>query len=97
MRVECESRLKKNRPGDGIMVVVAIGINDSRFIDSEPETKIEQFTENIVEIRDVALEYGNRAFFVSLTPVDEDYPLDYERTRFINEKILEFNTIFKEK
>jgi len=60
MRVECESRLKKNRPGDGIMVVVAIGINDSRFIDSEPETKIEQFTENIVEIRDVALEYGQK-------------------------------------
>lgn len=98
MRVECESRLEKKHEGDKTAIVVAIGINDSRYLGSldKPETTANQFRENIAEIIKIAKEYGDRVVYVGLIPVDEEITADYEGTQFFNDRIKEFNSIIRE-
>ena len=98
MPTECETRFKKIREGDKIVLVIAIGINDVRYLGSKdnPQTTIEQFKENIKGISTIANNYADKVTFIGLTPVDEEITLEYEGTQFFNERIIQFNQVIEE-
>lgn len=95
--IECKARLKQHHEGDRFVILIGIGINDSRFVDSpgNPQTEIDVFKKNILKIINIAKKYTNEIVFVGLTPVDEKLTNPYENTFFFNNRVKEFDQIIK--
>lgn len=98
IETECKARLKKIRESDKNIIIIAIGLNDSRYIDMNktPQTSKEKFNDNFSNIIKIAKQYGDRVVVINLNPVDEDIAKDFEGTQFFNERINEFNSIIEE-
>lgn len=95
---EVRSRIKYIYPGDKYIIIIAIGINDSRAIGNPNrlETKPEQFKKNILKLISIAKRYTKHILFIGLTPVNEDITNPFEDTYFINSRIKEYNGIIKD-
>jgi lysophospholipase L1-like esterase len=98
MDAECRARLTKLSKQDKFILIVAIGLNDSRFLGQfeNPQTTAEQFKKNIKKISEIAKKYADKIVFVGLTPVDEALTSPYTDVYFLNRRVEEFNQILKE-
>ena len=95
---ETKPRTKSLRQ-DKYVIIVAIGINDTRWDgmpeDNQPRVKEEEFKKNIKELIKKAKSYNTDLVFIGLTPIDENRTLPFEQTSFKNEKVKRFNEIIK--
>lgn len=97
MEVECSARIVKKRPGDEFIILIGIGTNDSRFVNTKdnPQTTPEDFNKNILKVIEIARNYTNKIIFIGLTPVDESKTNPYETTYFLNDRIKKYDEIIK--
>jgi lysophospholipase L1-like esterase len=95
---EAASRTHKFWPVDEHMIIIAIGINDTKGLD-KPEniqTSPEDFKNNIKELIGKARNYTKEVVFLGITPVNEAITSPYENTFFSNKIIEEYNNIIME-
>ena len=99
-RFDCEAkaRIKFLRSEDRNIIIIAIGLNDSRlsFPNKLYDTKIAQFRKNIIKLCKKAKKFTEEVTFIGLTPVDEEICNNYEESVFSNNRINEFNNTIKE-
>ena len=95
--VEANSRIRFKREADRYIIIISVGLNDSRLIgeNKTPQIKINKLDENIQELIQKAKMYINEIMFIGLTPVNELLTFNYEGTTFTNERISKFNEIIK--
>jgi lysophospholipase L1-like esterase len=96
--VEAKTRCKKIYPDDRASIIFAVGINDTKCINSKdnPVTKLEDFRKNISLLTKSAREYTNHIIFVGLTLVDEQKTAPIDNIYFLNDKIKTYNEIINE-
>jgi len=96
--VEAKARCKKIYPDDRASIIFAVGINDTKCINSKdnPVTKLEDFRKNISLLTKSAREYTNHIIFVGLTLVDEQKTAPIDNIYFLNDKIKTYNEIINE-
>ena len=94
---EIKFRIRYIRSGDKFIVMIAIGINDSRGLGSpnKLETQPAKFENNIAKLIQIAKKYTKNVVVVGLTPVDEDITNPFEDTYFTNTRIQEYDEILK--
>lgn len=88
-------------PDELTIILLAIGINDSRFYSKagEHETGPGVFEQNIWDLWEIAIKYSADVAFIGLTPVDEQRtnPLFWETDAvYKNEYIQRYNNLIKE-
>lgn len=90
---EAKARVRFKREQDRNIIIFAVGINDSKKIGKEKSPKIEfdDFSANIQTLINKAKSYTKEIVFIGLTPVDENFALNYEGTIFTNERVSLFN------
>ena len=95
---EIKSRARYVRPGDKYLILIGIGINDSRGIDTPNnlETSPEKYKMNVEKLVKIAKKYTKDVVLLELTPVDESITNPFEDTYFTNSRIQEFNSILKD-
>ncbi len=98
-KVECDARIQIHRPEDRFLILLAIGLNDSRRCGGPNSKGVyvtpKQFEKNITKILQIAKKYPAKVAVIGLTPIDEILTIPYENTVFRNERIAEFNIILK--
>ncbi|MBD3318740.1 hypothetical protein GF342_02420 [Candidatus Woesearchaeota archaeon] len=95
--VECKARAKYVWEGDKHIILIAIGINDSRGIDAPEnvDVPLTDYEKNVQEILSIARKHSTIIVVIGITPVDEDITNPFENTYFTNEKIEEYNEMLK--
>ena len=98
-RFEFETKQRLEESED-IIIIFAIGINDSQFIRNENKhkTPIEKFKENIQSLINIAKKFTSKIVFVGLTPVDETRttPIPWNtKICYKNEYIKKYDEIIK--
>jgi lysophospholipase L1-like esterase len=91
---ECKARIQYSRKDDKHVLIIGIGINDSRLINKKPETSLKKFESNIKQLVKKAKKYTENVIFIGLTQVDERAK-NYEGTSFSNDRIAKYNEIIK--
>lgn len=96
--IEAEVRCKKIYPDDRVSIIFAVGINDTRCVDSKdnPVTGPRDFKNNVALLLDSAGKYTRHIIFVGLTLVDEQKTAPMDNIYFLNEKIKMYNEIINE-
>lgn len=84
-RLNAEARARK---ADAI--IIAIGINDSRYIDTKGNypVDLETFQSNLKEILEIAQNITDKVLFIGLTPIDESktMPIPWRPSMFYDEE-----------
>jgi len=95
---EIESRVKITYEGDRCVVIIAIGLNDTRGISSEDniQVSIDEYAKNINKLVGKTKNHTNDIVIVGLTPVDESLTKPFDDTFFTNERILQYNQKLKD-
>lgn len=98
-RLELETKTRTEE-AEGIVLIFAVGINDSYFVHSENKlmTLPEEFKTNIEKTIERAQVITSKIIFVGLTPVDETKttPIPWNTDKsFKNENIEKYNEIIK--
>lgn len=78
------------------IIVIAIGINDSRYHNDKPEMTKETFVENLLDIADEALKVTPKLLFVGLTPIEQSMttPVSWdERYSYKAERVTDFSDL----
>ncbi|MBR9704974.1 hypothetical protein GOV12_06175 [Candidatus Pacearchaeota archaeon] len=95
--VEASSRIRVKRPADDYMIIIAIGINDSKseggFENLVTDSLL--FEKNIKKLVNESKKFTKNVVFVGLTPVDEKLACPYENSYFTNDKIKEYNEVIR--
>ena len=96
--IEAETRCKKIYPDDHASIVFAIGINDTKGINSKDAflTKPENFRKNVALLLESASRYTKHIIFVGPTPIDERKTVPMDNVYFLNDKIKMYNKIINE-
>lgn len=96
--VEAGSRCKRVYPNDHASIVFAIGINDTKCVNSRnnPVRRLEDFKKNIISLIESASKYTDHVIFVGLTLVDERKTAPIDNVYFLNENIKKYNKTIKE-
>ena len=96
--VEAGSRIRYIWPDDDYMIIIAIGINDSRGLEKPDnlQTKPIDFRDNIDELVRKSKKHTKEVILLGLTPVNEDLVFPFENTYFSNRKIIEYSKIIEE-
>jgi|TARA_Y100000034_G_scaffold63813_1_gene77118 lysophospholipase L1-like esterase len=94
---ELKARIKYIYPQDNYLVIISIGINDSRRIGNSKQiqTNLKLFKKNIIKLSKISKKYTEKIIFIGITPVDEKKTLPYEDTYFSNKNIKEYNKIIE--
>lgn len=97
-KVECNSRVQPNLPQDKIIIFIAVGINDSKGLNSPEKLKtpLGDFRKNILKIIDLAKMCTDSLIFVGLTPVDEKKTSPVGNNYFLNKSIKKYNDMIKD-
>ena len=82
-------------------IIIAIGINDSQYINSKenPRITLQKFENNLLELIDQAKKYTQEIIFVGIAKVDEKkvMPTPWDSTKFYdNENVSLYNEKIKE-
>lgn len=98
METELAARARYLRPEDRFVVLLAIGINDSKGLGSHEnlQTDPETFQKNVPELIRIAKRHTDEVHVLGLTPVDEKVLNPFEGTYFSNERIKRYDLILKE-
>lgn len=84
----------KCRLATNTVILIAIGINDSQFVNNHFRTSIEAFKENVNKLISIAKKYSDNVVYVGLTDVDETRvkPVSFNRHKsYDNHRISLFN------
>ncbi len=97
LEVEIKSRVNYIYPKDKFVIIIAIGINDSRGLGSpnKLETMPAKFESNLLKIIKIAKNYTKKVVLIGLTPVNGDITNPFENTYFTNSKIQKYDEIIK--
>ncbi|HIH24447.1 TPA: hypothetical protein HA251_05415 [Candidatus Woesearchaeota archaeon] len=98
-KAECDARARAYRKEDQFLILIAVGLNDSRWRGG-PQSKVvyatpKQFEANILKLIRLAKTYPAKVALVGLTPIDESLTVPYEETVFRNERIALFNDLLR--
>ena len=95
---EIISRVKYIRSQDKFIIIIAIGINDSKAKNSPNAIVIKPklYKDNIKKVVKIANKYTSKIVLIGLTPVDEKLTNPYENTYFTNKCIQKYNNILIE-
>jgi len=96
-----ERFLSENETRNPDTIVIAIGINDSQYINSKenPRVTLQKFEKNLLELIAQAKKFTKEIIFIGITNVDEArvMPIQWDETKFYdNENIAKYNTKIKE-
>jgi len=93
--IEAKSRCKKIYQDDRASIILAIGLNDTKCVNSKdnPVTELEDFRKNITLLTESASEYTNHIIFIGLTLVDEQKTAPMDNVYFLNKKIKTYNEV----
>ena len=83
---------------DDMIIIIAIGINDTQIISDEDRILISDFKKNIRKIIKKANKYTNKVFCLGLTKVDEKRvdPIPWKPlNRYSNKKIMKYDNEIK--
>ena len=94
---ECKARTQKYWPGDNSVIMIGIGANDSRAVDTPEnvQTMPTIFEGNISRLIKESKKYADKIVLIGLMPVDEQITNPYEATFFNNKCIEKYNKILK--
>jgi len=99
-RFELETKQRVKREKEEPIIIFAIGLNDSYFIQSRNSIAVlsEKFKKNIKKLINLAQQFSSKIIFVGLTPVEESkvnpMPWDLDKS-YSNENIAKYNQIIK--
>ena len=95
--VECVSRARYVWDGDKHVILIAIGINDSRGFDTPDNLDVapKDYEANVRQIIEIVKKYSPHIAILAITPVDETVTNPFENTYFTNARIEEYNHILK--
>lgn len=95
--IECSSRARYIWKEDKHLILIAIGINDSRGYESPDNLDVppEEYEENVLKIISIAKKHTKDVAIIGITPVDESITSPFENTYFTNVRIEEYNDILK--
>jgi lysophospholipase L1-like esterase len=86
-------------PEESLVLIFAIGINDTSFIGEDKTTNLDNYREELGVLLASAKHYSDKVLFVGLSPVDEALcnPWIHDSTGicFKNERILEFESALR--
>jgi len=100
-RFEFEIKQRLKEEDDEIIVVFAIGANDSNFVHNKNDFWVQpvKFEKNIKRLIDIAQKFSSKIIFVGLTPVEEQkvcpMPWDIDKSSK-NKNIQKYNQIIKQ-
>jgi len=85
------------RASEDILIVVAIGVNDSRTIAGADYSNTKRYEQNLEKILRQSKQYTNKTLFIGLTSCDEalSNPVAWDDVGFTNDRVKEFNTTLK--
>jgi len=97
LEIEYGKRILPKEKGD--LIIMAIGINDSRWIGlpkaNSPQTELSDFEKDLkILIKKIKI-LKIPCVFIGLTPVDESKTFPFIKTTFQNNRIEKFNEILK--
>ncbi|MDD2732289.1 MAG: GDSL-type esterase/lipase family protein [Candidatus Pacebacteria bacterium] len=94
-RRECQPRLHRQHPDDSFILIINIGLNDSKHINSSklPKTSIYTFEKNINKLIDTGKQLTKKIFFVGLTPINEKKAILATGNYFLNKNIETYNRV----
>ncbi len=94
---EIKARIKYIHPGDKFIILLSIGVNDSKGIGSinKLETSPKQFEKNTSKLIKISKKYTKNIVIIGLIPVNEKITNPFEDTYFTNKRIQEYNGILK--
>lgn len=86
---ECSCRALYKYEGDKHLILIAIGINDLRGIDSPDNFDVspEEYKENVLKIISIAAKHSQNIAVIGITPVDENLTNPFENTYFTNARV----------
>lgn len=96
-RFEVEAKARK-----ADVIIIAIGINDSQYIDSRENTRVpkDQFTDNLEQLITQARSITEKILFIGLTSVDESkvtpVPIGDKNINYDNTNIDLYNSLIKD-
>ena len=95
IEIECQSRCKKRSPDDYSTIVIAIGINDAKGVDSPMKfyTQPKEFSRNINSLIEIAKKYSEKIILIGLTPTNETKTSLIKEVYFLNKNIKQYNSI----
>lgn len=95
---EAKARIRYLRKEDRYVIILCIGLNDTRKIgtDKEQQTMRDEFSKNIQELINKAKKYTPEVIITGLPPVDETKTQPFEETYFDNETIQQYEEVIKE-
>ena len=95
--VECISRARYVWDGDKHVILIAIGINDSRGFETPDNLDVppDEYEKNVRQIIEIAKKHSKEIAIIGITPVDEKITNPFENTYFTNARIEEYNKILK--
>lgn len=80
----------ENAARDPNTIMIAIGINDSQYINSKdnPYVSLQKFEQNLLELIEQAKKFTKEIIFVGLTKIDETrlMPVPWDETRYFDEE-----------
>ncbi|MCC7574734.1 SGNH/GDSL hydrolase family protein [Candidatus Woesearchaeota archaeon] len=90
--IEAEARVKYIRESDKYIILIGIGVNDSRGMGSPDDfcVSLDEYFLNVKKIVGLAKSFTKDVVLVSLVPVDESL-MPFENTFFSNEVIKKYN------
>lgn len=94
---ECIPRAKYVWPEDKHIILIGIGINDTRALKTPDniEVRPDEFEKNIRQIIEIAKKHSKEIAVVGITPLDESVTRPFEDTYFTNARVEEYNELLK--
>ena len=95
---EIKARVKFIRPDDKFIIIIGVGVNDSRRLASMNgfETELNLFEQNISTLINIAKKYTKEIVILELIPVDENKTAHFENTSFTNDVVKIYNKVLKD-
>lgn len=94
-RFENELSVRLN-PEEDLGIIIAIGINDSQFVNAENNFQVtpKKFNSNLKKLIALARKHTDKIVLVGLSPVNET-SLDNSETTYTNDSIIKYNGFIK--
>ncbi len=99
-RFKLEVKTRKPRSNRPLVIIFAIGVNDSYYINSEnnPGTTLKKFEKNLVELLNQAKNFTEKIIFVGPTKADESKTLPIPWAKniyYTNENIIKYDSVIE--
>lgn len=96
-RLENEILSRWEEEDGELIVIIAIGVNDSQYIlsDKKCRTGINDFRKNLKGFLKIIRKFTNRIIFLGLTNINEKITASYDEKTYKNEYISDYNSIIE--